>query len=334
MVTELATGGELFDHIIAKGHYTEPDAQKVAAQVLQAVSYLHEQDVIHRDIKPENILVSYPAATAAGEPSLPGSSTEAEEESPPPVVKLSDFGLAKFIGDGAQMAMTTCGTPTYSAPEVWKGTYTNKVDCYSIGVLIFVMLSGHFPKVNEKGPIFFGKVWGQVSREAIELIGQLMDPDAEKRISAKAAMDHPWILGDVPCTPLSSARERLKKEKKAGAFDIGLLEPGILPGAKPKPKPKKPAGILGAVAVVAAGKVDGEIWGVPQSEPPVLLSPPPRKQGTKSKSPPAHMPEEEPRREKQGGDSDDISPPTSKEEARDVGAGKRMRSTPPGSAER
>ena len=278
-------------------------------------------------------------------------------------MKLSDFGLAKFIGDGAQMAMTTCGTPTYSAPEVtqpphcsalltptptrqvWKGAYTNKVDCYSIGVLIFVMLSGHFPKVNESGPIFFGKVWSQVSREAIELIGQLMDPDPEKRISSKVALDHSWILGDVPCTPLSSARERLKKEKKMGGFGMGLLEPGVLPGAKPKPP--KPAGILGAVASVAAGRVDGEIWGVPQAEPPVLLSPPPpRRQGAKSKSPPVYVPEEEDKNPTAAGSAEfqfeaetaaesDVSP-TSKESARFLlihGSGKRMKTTPPGSKE-
>jgi len=104
-----------------RGHYTEPDARGITLQVLQAVKYLHEQDVIHRDIKPENILVSTGLEIVGNEAcsALPGENK--------PVVKLSDFGLAKFIGDGAQMAMTTCGTPTYSAPEIWKGAYTNKV---------------------------------------------------------------------------------------------------------------------------------------------------------------------------------------------------------------
>jgi len=200
LVTELATGGELFDHIIARGHYTEPDAREIISQVLQAVSYLHDQDVIHRDIKPENILVSTP------EPKPGESSTGGEL-----LVKLSDFGLAKFIGEGAQMAMTTCGTPTYSAPEVWCGAYTNKVDCYSVGVLMFVMLSGHFPKVNSDGPVFVGKVWSEVSRDGRDLVAHLMDPDPTSRMSAKTALQHLWIVGDIPQTPLSSARARLRK---------------------------------------------------------------------------------------------------------------------------
>jgi len=207
LVTELANGGELFDHIIARGHYTEPDAREITTQVLQAVKYLHEQDVIHRDIKPENILVSASASKTAG-------------DSGTPVVKLSDFGLAKFIGDGAQMATTTCGTPTYSAPEVWKGAYTNKVDCYSVGVLMFVMLSGHFPKMSRDGPDFSGKVWNEISRDGRDLVQQLMERDPEKRISAKAALDHLWIVGDIPPTPLSSARERLRR---ASSFNGGNL---------------------------------------------------------------------------------------------------------------
>jgi calcium/calmodulin-dependent protein kinase I len=100
LVMELMTGGELFDHIIKKETFDEEMAQKIMAPVFDAVIYCHERDIIHRDIKPENLLLS-------------GKNLDDS------IIKISDFGLARYINAGSEeLATTTCGTPGYVAPEI------------------------------------------------------------------------------------------------------------------------------------------------------------------------------------------------------------------------
>lgn len=95
----------------------------MAAQICQAVAYIHEQNITHRDLKPENILLT---------------------NSDPPICKVADFGLSKLVDD-ATFLKTTCGTPAYLAPEVMlrydpkNDAYTNKVDSFSLGVIFFCM---------------------------------------------------------------------------------------------------------------------------------------------------------------------------------------------------
>jgi len=101
LVLELLTGGELFDCIIAKGHYSEADARTLTITLLDAIKYLHSQGVAHRDLKPENILLKDSSSSAA--------------------VKITDFGLSKIFADdlaGEVVMKTACGTPGYVAPEV------------------------------------------------------------------------------------------------------------------------------------------------------------------------------------------------------------------------
>ena len=99
MVMELATGGELFDRIIARGSFSERDAVKVLQMILQAVHYLHKLGITHRDLKPENLLYYHP-----------GNDSK---------LLLTDFGLASMQPSGTDATMkTACGTPEYIAPEV------------------------------------------------------------------------------------------------------------------------------------------------------------------------------------------------------------------------
>ena len=101
LVMEILTGGELFDRIIAKGHYSEADARQVTITLLDAIKYLHTQNVAHRDLKPENILLKSKSEAAA--------------------IKITDFGLSKIFADdaaGEVVMKTACGTPGYVAPEV------------------------------------------------------------------------------------------------------------------------------------------------------------------------------------------------------------------------
>ena len=86
------TGGELFDSIVARGHYTESDAAQIIQKILLAVDYLHEMGIAHRDLKPENLLFY---------------SKEANSK-----IMISDFGLSKIFND-EEVMKTACGTPGY-----------------------------------------------------------------------------------------------------------------------------------------------------------------------------------------------------------------------------
>lgn len=127
LVMELATGGELFDRIIAHGSFTEKDATKALQMVLEAMRYLHSLGITHRDLKPENILYYHP-----------GNDSK---------LLITDFGLASSRKSGGDVTMnTTCGTPEYIAPEVLlRKPYTNAVDCWSVGVITYILLSGTMP---------------------------------------------------------------------------------------------------------------------------------------------------------------------------------------------
>ena len=131
IVMELVQGGDLFDRIVERGRYSEESARLLMAKVLSATSYLHAKDIIHRDLKPENILLV-----------APDNDVE---------VKITDFGLAKKASqDGLK---TFCGTPQYFAPEVLKrkgserksGRYYASADMWSLGVVLYILLSGTFP---------------------------------------------------------------------------------------------------------------------------------------------------------------------------------------------
>jgi calcium/calmodulin-dependent protein kinase I len=122
LVMVLATGGELFERILAKGSYTEADAATLVKQLIKALIYLHDEvDIVHRDLKPENLLFR-----------------DSREDAD---LMVTDFGLSKNIhGD---LLSTTCGSPHYVAPEVLKGTGHGKpVDMWALGVITFVLLCG------------------------------------------------------------------------------------------------------------------------------------------------------------------------------------------------
>lgn len=123
LVTELCTGGELFDQIIKKPYYSERDAALVLKQVLMAVAYCHSKNIVHRDLKPENLLLQ---AEGAGSGS---------------VIKVIDFGTSMKYDPSKKMKQTY-GTPYYIAPEVLEGNYDNKCDIWSCGVIMYILLSG------------------------------------------------------------------------------------------------------------------------------------------------------------------------------------------------
>lgn len=138
LVLEKVNGGELFNRIVRKGKLNPPEARSIMTQLIQGLSYLHSRDIVHRDLKPENILLSI----TTGPQQSPWDEGESQV-----IVKIADFGLAKFIGK-VQFTNTLCGTPAYVAPEVLVNSHERKynraVDMWSVGVLLYVCLCG-FP---------------------------------------------------------------------------------------------------------------------------------------------------------------------------------------------
>ncbi|XP_070192144.1 calcium/calmodulin-dependent protein kinase type 1-like [Littorina saxatilis] len=187
LVMELVTGGELFDRIVEKGSYTEKDASMLIRQVLEAVDYMHERGVVHRDLKPENLLFYSPSVEAK--------------------IMISDFGLSKIEGSGTMA--TACGTPGYVAPEVLaQQPYGKEVDCWSIGVIAYILLCGYPPFYDENDAELFKQIlraeyefdspyWDEISDSAKDFIRHLMCKDPSQRFSCKEAITHPWISGNT-----------------------------------------------------------------------------------------------------------------------------------------
>mmetsp|Transcript_6582 Transcript_6582/g.4744 ORF Transcript_6582/g.4744 Transcript_6582/m.4744 type:complete len:197 (+) Transcript_6582:394-984(+) len=180
---ELVKGKELYDEIIARDHFNEAETASVIIQLLQAVYYCHQNNIVHRDIKPENLLVS--------------------DEG---VVTLVDFGTSRFYGENVTMKAKR-GSSYYMAPEVIKGSYNQKCDNWSIGCVVYIMLSG-WPPFNgptdadifnaiKKGKYSTsGDIWDGISDDCKDFISKLLEMNQDKRLSTKEALEHPWILAN------------------------------------------------------------------------------------------------------------------------------------------
>ncbi|XP_051961646.1 calcium/calmodulin-dependent protein kinase type 1D-like isoform X1 [Xyrauchen texanus] len=185
LVMQLVSGGELFDRILDRGMYSELDASLVIRQVLEAVSYLHKNGVVHRDLKPENLLYYSP-----------------DENSK---IMISDFGLSKMEENG--IMSTACGTPGYVAPEVLaQKPYSKAVDCWSIGVITYILLCGYPPFYEETETRLFSKImkaqyefdspfWDDISESAKDFIRNMMQKNPKMRYTTEQALRHPWIIG-------------------------------------------------------------------------------------------------------------------------------------------
>ena len=122
LVTDLALGGELFDRICRKGSYYESDAADLIRATLSAVAYLHDHGIVHRDLKPENLLFRTPEDNAD--------------------LLIADFGLSRIMDEEAfHVLTTTCGTPGYMAPEIFKKTGHGKPVFVLLQILFLHMLT-------------------------------------------------------------------------------------------------------------------------------------------------------------------------------------------------
>ena len=191
IIMELMSGGELFDRIVQYEHYTEKQAAQAFRSIVDAVRYCHSLGIVHRDLKPENLLYS-----------------ENEDNA---LLKVSDFGLAKYLipRDENTPMYTACGTPNYVAPEIIVGKgYDNKVDCWSLGVILYVMLCGFPPFFDEDNEVLFKLIqngnydfpspyWDEVSVEAKDLIKNLLVINHRQRLTTDEILKHSWLTGKI-----------------------------------------------------------------------------------------------------------------------------------------
>ncbi|XP_078399318.1 caM kinase-like vesicle-associated protein isoform X1 [Cetorhinus maximus] len=191
---ELATGREVFDWILDQGYYSERDTSNVIRQVLEAVAYLHSLKIVHRNLKLENLVYFNRLKNSK--------------------IVISDFHLAKLENG---LIKEPCGTPEYLAPEVvGRQKYGRPVDCWAIGVIMYILLSGNPPFYDENDDEdyenhdknLFRKIlagdyefdspyWDDISEAAKDLVSRLMEVDQDTRITVQEAINHEWISGNA-----------------------------------------------------------------------------------------------------------------------------------------
>ncbi|XP_063063451.1 ribosomal protein S6 kinase alpha-3 isoform X4 [Engraulis encrasicolus] len=190
LVTELLKGGELLDKILRQKFFSEREASAVLHTITKTVEYLHSQGVVHRDLKPSNILY-------------------VDELGNPESIRICDFGFAKQLRAENGLLMTPCYTANFVAPEVLKKQgYDAACDIWSLGVLLYTMLTGFTPFANgpEDTPeeilarigsgqfSLTGGYWNSVSVDAKDLVSKMLHVDPHQRLSAAQVLRHPWIV--------------------------------------------------------------------------------------------------------------------------------------------
>ena len=202
LIMEELNGGSLTERLIEKVDddgetFSEREAATIFKQIISAISYCHGKGIVHRDLKMENVIFV---------------DTKGNLD-----IKIIDFGLSQYdtfkllslvnlISEETAKTVNMndiVGTPHYIAPEVLKGKYNQKCDIWSAGVILYSMLSGHFPfngrtnkeifkSISKKKFEFPEKYWKNISNEAKDLIGHMLCEE-DKRFSADKVLKHPWL---------------------------------------------------------------------------------------------------------------------------------------------
>ncbi|OAQ99195.1 hypothetical protein LLEC1_02273 [Akanthomyces lecanii] len=217
IVTQLATGGELFDRICDQGKFTEKDASQTIKQVLTAVDYLHSNQVVHRDLKPENLL--YVTRDPASD------------------LVLADFGIAKTLDSKEETLQTMAGSFGYAAPEVMNREGHGKpVDMWSMGVITYTLLCGYSPFRSENladlleectqgSVVFHERYWKEVSEDAKDFIRCLIVPNPEERATSQPSLRDTVKSGAVfREVVLAKVREEKAKKEAALQTDDDLVQ--------------------------------------------------------------------------------------------------------------
>ncbi|KAK7142234.1 hypothetical protein R3I94_011808 [Phoxinus phoxinus] len=176
--------GDMLEMILSseKGRLPERITKFLVTQILVALRHLHFKNIVHCDLKPENVLLASADSF--------------------PQVKLCDFGFARIIGEKS-FRRSVVGTPAYLAPEVLRNKgYNRSLDMWSVGVIVYVSLSGTFPfnededihdQIQNAAFMYPPNPWKTVTPEAIDLINNLLQVKMRKRYSVDKSLSHPWL---------------------------------------------------------------------------------------------------------------------------------------------
>ncbi|XP_032236091.2 peripheral plasma membrane protein CASK isoform X2 [Nematostella vectensis] len=194
MVFEYMDGADLCFEIVNRVNagfvYSEAVASHYMRQVLEAVSFCHENGIIHRDLKPHNVLLAN------------------RENSAP--IKVADFGVAVELPPEGCITSGRLGTPHFMSPEVVnRQPYGKPVDVWGCGIILFILLSGNYPfhgtgekvyqSITKGQPVMRPRQWDQITDEAKDLCLNMLATDQDQRISAADALQHPWLKNrEVP----------------------------------------------------------------------------------------------------------------------------------------
>jgi calcium-dependent protein kinase len=217
IVMELCSGGDLLDKLINLGTLTESYVASIMKSLLLAVNHLHSLGICHRDLKPENFLF--------------------ENSQPDSLIKIIDFGMSIKQTNLTEMT-SLVGTPYYLAPEVIRGKYGLECDIWSLGVVMYFLLSGTppfdgddmsdiFKAIRRADLEFDDRIWRHISDSAIILIKEMLIKRPSDRISIVNAIKHPWFdqqssHSPHPVTP--SVLNSLKMHKTPKKLQLEVMK--------------------------------------------------------------------------------------------------------------
>jgi calcium-dependent protein kinase len=218
LVTEYCSGGELMERLILQGKYPEPEAAHLLQKVFLAVNNLHHNGICHRDLRPQSFLFA---------------SHEINAE-----LKLINFGLSNKYCDKSENEQKSKKVRSryYTAPEVMRGEYGVKCDIWSLGVIMYVMLSGNIPFAGDNSETVLtniqsgrfdlrDRVWKNISPSGIDFLQKLLVVEPHDRLSAEEALVHPWLFSTSPDTPgiiNQGVIESLKQYKPRNLFQTEI----------------------------------------------------------------------------------------------------------------
>lgn len=220
LVLDLVSGGEMFDHLIKVGAYSEADAARLVREVASALDFLHGIGMVHGDLKPENLMLSTDRPADA-------------------VVRVVDFGCATVLDDDGvnDDAANRPLTPAYCPPEAFhRAPPRPSADMWAMGIILYVMLTGLHPydltgtatdeeiaakiQRGERPPLRDSPITAHLSPSAVELVELLMEPDPEKRLTAHDMLRHPWVRGVSASKDVMAGSD--KRLERARAFRTKL----------------------------------------------------------------------------------------------------------------